>query len=83
MMDKMNNKLEYTIKDLPENEQNVIRKIKDFLINGYEFIKPVVIGIFMFWLFYRIKDAVGIQETFFIQGVIIIIFLRVIASRLA
>ena len=83
LMDRMDDRLEKTIKDLPDNEKNVIRNIKSKMMSGYEFIKPVLLGLALFWIFYRIRDTVGIQEAFFIEGIVIIIFLRIIASRLA
>lgn len=83
IMDKMDNLFNNKINNLSEKEQIFFKKLKDNLFNIYNsFIKPILISIFLFWLFTKIKNIVGIQEAIFIQLTIIIIFLRLINSKL-
>lgn len=82
-MDSMDKRLEKIIKDLPYNEKEIIRNIKTKMFKAYEFVKPIVMGLALFWIFYRIKARVGFEEAFFILGIMIVIFLRIIAGRLA
>ena len=84
MMDKLERMFEKQISELSQKEQVFLRKLKNNFFTIYNnFLKPVLMGVFLFWLFLRIKTAVGITEAFYIQGIVIIIFLRLIASRLA
>lgn len=84
MMDNLDKRFENQIKELKPNEQIFLRKLKNNMFSIYNnLLKPVLWAIFLFWLFTRIKNAVGLQEAMYVQGVVIIIFLRLIASRLA
>jgi hypothetical protein len=84
MMDKLEKIFDNQISQLGEKEQIFFRKFKNNAFNIYNnILKPVLWAIFLFWLFARIKNTIGIQEAFYVQGVVIIIFLRLIASRLA
>ena len=83
MMDKLEKIFEKQISELSEKEQVFLRNFKNNAFAIYnKLLKPVLLAFFMFWLFLRIKSAVGITEAFYIQGIVIIIFLRLIASRL-
>lgn len=84
MLDKMEKQFEKTISSLSEKEQNTMRAIKNniFVIyNGY--LKPILIAFFMFWLFGKIKNIVGLQETVYVLLVVIVILLRALLSKLS
>jgi len=83
MMDWMEKKFDNQINQLGEKEAKFFRGFKKWMFQIYNgVLKPVLWAIFLFWMFNRIKGLVGIQEAFYIQGIVIILFLRIIASRL-
>lgn len=82
MIEKMEDMFEKQVSQLTEKEQNVVRWIKDKIFIGYDFIKPFLIAVAMFWIFDRIKKAVGFQDALYVCVVIIIIFLRLIYSKI-
>jgi len=83
VMDKLENKFEKSISTLSEKEQNFFRKVKVGWMSVYNnWIKPILIAIFLFWLFNKINTAVGFQATILIQLTIIIIYLRGLSSKL-
>jgi hypothetical protein len=82
-MKRLNDMFEDKIKDLSDKEQIFFRNLKNKSFTIYETIKPILIAIGLFWIFTRIKHAIGLQEAFYVQGIVIIILLRMIASRLA
>lgn len=83
-MDKLEEIFNKQISYLKPSEQVIMRKLKNNAFKIYNnWIKPVLWAIFLFWLFTRIKNAVGLEEAIYIQGVVVIIYLRLIASRLA
>ena len=84
MMDMLERMFEKQIAVLEPNEQVFLRKLKNNSFAIYNnILKPVLYAIFFFWIFARVESAYGIEKGFYIQGVVIIIFLRMIASRLA
>ena len=83
VMDSMEKMFDKQIDQLTDKEKVFWLKAKNFIFKGYNsLIKPILIAIFMFWLFDKIKNVVGIQEAMFIQLTVIIIFLRIISSRI-
>lgn len=83
LMDNLEKRFESQISTLPEKEQKFFRGIKDNVLGIYnKWLKPIIIGIFMFWLFTKVKNAVGIEETVIIQLTVIIIYLRLLNSKL-
>lgn len=83
-MDKLEEIFNKQISYLKPKEQVFMRKLKNNAFNIYNnLLKPVLWAIFLFWLFTRIKNAVGLEEAIYIQGIVVIIYLRLIASRLA
>jgi hypothetical protein len=83
-MGKLDDIFDNQIKQLNPKEQVFFRKLKNNIFTIYNnILKPILWAIALFWLFGRIKNIVGYPEVFFVQGVVIIIFLRLIASRLA
>jgi hypothetical protein len=81
-MDKLENKFEDMIAPLSDKERLGIRGVKNFLFGLYNnLLKNILIAIFMFWMFEKIKNVVGLQEAMFIQMTTIIIFLRIINSK--
>jgi hypothetical protein len=83
IMDNLENKFENMISTLSDKEKIAIRGIKNFMLNIYNnIIKNILIAIFMFWMFSKIKTIVGLQEAMFIQMTTIIVFLRIINSKI-
>lgn len=79
----MENKFENEISKLNDKEKNFFLKLKDLVFNLYNnFLKNILIAIFLFWFFTKLKKVVGLQEIIFIQLVVIILLLRIIASKL-
>ena len=84
MIDFFEKKFDKAISDLSDKEQVFFRKLKYFVMNSYNsLIKPILIAMFLFWTFGKVKAIVGLEETIYIQLVVIIIFLRIIANRLS
>lgn len=82
-MDKMEGFLDKQVEQLNEKEQIWVYRIKNFIFDGYNnWIKPILIAMFMFFLFTKIKNLVGLEEAMFIQLTVIIIYLRVISSKI-
>lgn len=82
-MDYLEKRFEKIISELPENERVFVRNIKIWMFKIYNsFIKFILWAVFLFWLFDRIKKAIGIQEAIYVQLTVIILYLRLIASRL-
>jgi hypothetical protein len=82
-MDSLDKRFEEKISVLSEKEQGVLRLVKNnvlFIYNNY--LKPILIAIFMFWVFGKVKNIVGVQEAMFIQLTVIIIFLRVLTAKI-
>ena len=83
IMGKMDEQFENVISSLTEKEQMWLRNFKLNMFNIYnQYIKPILIAIFMFWLFTRIKNTLGIEEATYIALVVILIFLRNISSKI-
>ena len=83
MMETMDKHFEKLISVLSEKERIFLRNVKNGMLTIYNnLLKPILWAIFLFWLFTKIKDSVGLQEAFYVQGIVIILFLRLIASRL-
>ncbi len=61
-MDNMDKRLEKIIKDLPYTEKQTIRNIKSKMFKAYEFVKPILMGLALFWIFFRIKTRVGFED---------------------
>lgn len=83
MIEGMEKKFDQKISTLSEKEQKVFRTIKKWTFGLYTTLKPFAIAIAMFWIFNRVKLAVGLQEAMFIAVVTIIIFLRMILAKLS
>lgn len=82
-MDFMEDIFHTQIEKLPEKEQLIAYKIQNFIFTGYSnWVKPILIALFMFFLFNKLKDALGWQEVIFIQLTVIIIFLRNLSPML-
>lgn len=82
LMDSMDKVFEDKISTLSDKEKGFLRSVKSNILWIYNsYVKPLLIAIFMFWLFAKIKNVVGLQEAIFIQLTVIIIFLRVISSK--
>ena len=82
-MDILDKKFDEQIGQLSEKEQGFMKNVKTFMFSGYNnYIKPILIAIFMFWLFTKIKNTIGWQDTIFVQLTVIIILLRVISSKI-
>jgi hypothetical protein len=83
LMDSMDKHFEKTISSLTNKEQETARWLKRNMLSVYNtLLKPLLLAVFMFYLFTKIKNVVGLQEAMFIQLTVIIIMLRVIASKL-
>lgn len=82
-MDALDKKFESAISSLSDKEKNFFRTVKNWVLQIYNgVLKPILWAIFMFWIFTKVKNAVGLQEAIYVQLTVIIIFLRLIASRL-
>lgn len=82
LMKKMDGKFEEQLKELPYDMRVKIRKFKNTMFGGYNLIKPILIGLAMFWLMFRIEARVGIETATFIVLILIAIFLRSLNSKL-
>lgn len=79
----MEGKFDEKIKQLSESEQKTARGAKTFFFSAYNnYLKPILIAVFLFWTFDKVKNVVGIQEAVFIQITTIIVFLRMIVSKM-
>lgn len=84
LMETLEDKFEDMIAPLSDNERIKIRGIKNFILSLYNnFLKTILVAIFLFWLFEKIKKVVGIEEAMFIQMTTIIIYLRYISGKIA
>ena len=81
LIELMDKKLEKQMKPLPEKDKVFIRKIKNKFTKSYETIKPFLIAVGMFYIFAKLKKAIGIEETVFILLVFIVILLRQFISK--
>lgn len=82
-METLDKHFEKTISTLSEKEQGFLRSAKKNILSIYNsWVKPILIAIFMFWLFTKIKNVVGLQEAMFVQLTVIIIMLRMISSKM-
>ena len=82
-MDYLEKKFDEQIEHLNEHEKKFFKGFKKWMFQIYNgILKPILWAVFLFWLFAKIKNVVGLQEVMYIQLVIIILFLRIIASRL-
>ena len=81
-MDSLEQKFETKISGLSEKEQGVFRGIKNVIKNLYNnYIKPLLIAIFLFWIFGKVETLLGIQQAIFVQLTVVIILLRQILSK--
>jgi len=82
-MNILEKKFEKVIKELEPKQQIFVRKIKN---NGFKIynnlLKPILWAYFMFYIFNKIKNLIGIQEATFTVLVVILIFLRMISSNI-
>lgn len=83
IMDKLEEKFESKVLELPEKDQKVFLTMKTVLFSGYNMIKPILIAIAMIWFFLRLKNVVGMDEVIFYQNITFIILLRMILSKLS
>jgi len=82
MIDNLEKQFDQKISTLTESEQKVFKTIKKWTFGLYTTIKPFVIAIAMFWIFNKVKLAVGMQEAMYIVMIMILIFLRMILAKL-
>lgn len=83
LVGKMEDHLDSQLEQLDEKTQVWVYKIKNFIFDGYNnWVKPILIAVFMFFLFANVKTLLGYQETMFIQMTVIIIYLRIISSKM-
>jgi len=82
-MDKMEEIFDKQVNKLDEKEQKFALKVRSFIMTGYNnWVKPILSAVFMFWLFTKIKNAIGLEEATFILLIVIIIYLRIISRKL-
>lgn len=82
-MDKMEEMFDKQVNKLDEKEQKFALKLRTFIFSTYNnWIKPILSAIFMFFLFTKIKNSVGVEEATFILLIVIIIYLRIISRKL-
>ena len=82
LMNELERKFENVIKDLPDNEKATLRSLKLKFFGLYNsLLKPLMIAIFLFWTFDKIKNLLGLQDAIFIQLTVIIILLRMLLSK--
>jgi len=83
LMGKMEDHLDGQVEQLDEKTQVWVYRIKNFIFDGYNnFIKPILIAVFLFFLFDNIKNLVGYEQAKYIQGIVVIIYLRLILKKL-
>ena len=82
LMDRLDVKFEATIKELDSDSRVKVRNFKNLMFGSYNFVKPVLIAIAMFWLFYRIQARIGTQETILAVLILNAIFLRSLNKKL-
>lgn len=80
--EKLEAKYDAQVKQLSEKEQVTLNKAKTFFSSAYKFIKPIIIAIFLFTLFTKLKAKIGWEDTIFVLLVTIVVFLRYISSKL-
>lgn len=80
-MDKLDIYFEKQLSNMSEREQEFFIKMKNLWFKFYGFIKPFLIGMFMLWLFTRIKNLIGLEEATYIVLIIQLIFLRQLLSK--
>lgn len=69
--------------NLTKKEEQFFRNVKDKFSKVYSFIKPFLLGIAIIYIFTRIKKRIGFEDAFYLTNVIIIIFLRLIYTKLS
>lgn len=82
LMKKMDGKFEEVIKELDYDSRIKVRNFKNTMFGSYNFVKPLLIGLAMFWLMFRIEARVGLEQATFIVLILIAIFLRSLNSKL-
>ena len=86
MINKIENKLDRKwdslMTDLSETEQKHFNKAKYYLYKGWDFINPIVIAVFLFGLFTKIRTTLGHDTVMFVLMVTAVIYLRLINSKL-
>ena len=83
MMGYLEKKFDEQIAKLSPKEQGFFKGVKKWMFQIYNCIlKPVLLAFALFWIFGRVKTAVGLEEAIFIQLTVVILLLRMIASRL-
>ena len=80
---KLNGKWNGMLEGLPKKEQDFFNKAKDLTMKGWALLKPIAIAIFLFGLFTKIRTTLGHDTVIFILLVTIVIYLRIIASKLS
>jgi hypothetical protein len=82
VLDSLENIFEKKISSLGEKEQTFFRSIKNNIKGLYNnWIKPLLIAVFLFWIFGKVEKALGLQYAIFVQLTIIIILLRQLLSK--
>jgi len=81
-IDFLDKKFEEIISAMPEKQQVWARKFKLFYFSIIEkYVKPFLISISMFYVFYRIKARIGMEESIFVLLIIVVIMLRQLLSK--
>lgn len=80
---KLDIKFEQQIEGLTDKEKEFFRNSKNYYMKIYEFLKPLMIAVAMFWLFNRIKNTIGFYDAIYVVAVAQLVFLRMILSKLS
>lgn len=71
-------------KNFSESEIVLAKKVKKWVSNFFKnWVTPIALTMSAFYIFTRIKTRVGIEDTFFIFMVLILVSLRGINQKLA
>jgi len=82
LMDKMDKKFEEVIKELDYDSRIKVRNFKNWMFRSYGMIKPLLIGLAMFFLFFRLEARIGWESTVLSVLILQAIFLRSLNSKL-
>ena len=83
VIDKMEEIFDKQLNKLNEKEQAVALKVRSFVMTGYNnWVKPILSAIFMFWLFTKLRNAVGLEDATYYLLIVIIIYLRILSRKL-
>lgn len=72
-----------SISGLTYKEQQFFLKMEKRITGFFNFLKPFVMGLATFFIFYRIKDRVGEDSIIFVQLTVIIIMMKLMLEKLS